>query len=272
VLTRLRRHAHARVVPLGDLARLAGQAGYADVVADGAWPFLRAYHVRHADLDVYMLFNEHPYESVDTTMTVPGAGPAYAYDAFRNARSACESVVRGDCLRFPVRLSPYESIVMITGPGAGDAPREHLIPLDGRRLRVEGPWNVSVSTAEDYPGFRAWRSVDGLVDMSHPERLPSFSGTFRYEADFTWDGRTRSAVLDLGEAFETAEVWLNGHPLGVRLCPPYRFAIALSGGKNRLVVEVTNTLGPSQRDYFSRFAHQEPSGLMGPVEIICRPS
>ena len=42
----------------------------------------------------------------------------------------------------------------------------------------------------------------------------------------------------------------------------------LRAGANTLVVEVTNTLVKQQRDFFSRFAQQEPSGLLGPVRLL----
>jgi hypothetical protein len=68
---------------------------------------------------------------------------------------------------------------------------------------------------------------------------------------------------------ETAEVWLNGKPLGVRLGRPYVFDVtdSLCPGENRLRVEVTNTLVHELKDDFSRFMPQEPSGLLGPLTL-----
>jgi hypothetical protein len=70
--------------------------------------------------------------------------------------------------------------------------------------------------------------------------------------------------------YETAELWVNGEPAGVRICPPYRFDIGglLRPGANRLRVEVTNTLVKQHPDFFSRYAPQEPSGLLGPVRLF----
>ena len=77
-------------------------------------------------------------------------------------------------------------------------------------------------------------------------------------------------MLDLGAVFETAEVWVNGQAAGSRICPPYRFEIEslVRLGSNTLVVEVTTTLAKQLRDVLSRFAQQEPIGLLGPVRLL----
>lgn len=106
--------------------------------------------------------------------------------------------------------------------------------------------------------------------MSKPERMPRFSGTFRYETTVTWSGGLPKRLwLDLGAVYETAEVFINGKSAGVRISYPYRFDITglLAQGTNKLVIEVTNTLVKEQRDMFSIVAQQEPSGLLGPVKL-----
>ena len=52
-------------------------------------------------------------------------------------------------------------------------------------------------------------------------------------------------MLDLGNVYETAEVFINNISAGVKICKPYRFDLAplLKEGANQIVVEVTNTLG-----------------------------
>ena len=103
-------------------------------------------------------------------------------------------------------------------------------------------------------------------------RCPAFSGTFRYETAFEWSAPdTATVLLDLGQAYETVEVLVNGRPAGIRICPPYQLDVSrlVRPGPNALVVEVTNTLAKEQRrDFFSRFSPQEPSGLLGPVRLL----
>ncbi|XEC96147.1 hypothetical protein AB6A23_06185 [Paenibacillus tarimensis] len=75
--------------------------------------------------------------------------------------------------------------------------------------------------------------------------LPHHSGAVEYETDFACREDMYEAVLDAGHIRGTAEAWLDGEPLGVRLWKPYRFALAgkLTAGNHRLRIRVTNTLG-----------------------------
>lgn len=87
-------------------------------------------------------------------------------------------------------------------------------------------WTVSTSRAEKYPHFEAWGSLKDLCSMSGPDVLPRFSGTFRYETDVGWGETSDRVLLNLGEVYETAEVWVNGEHVGVRICPPYQLDVS----------------------------------------------
>lgn len=78
-----------------------------------------------------------------------------------------------------------------------------------------------------------WRSALGL---------PHHSGVVEYESMAEWK-EDNGAVLELGHVRGTAEVWLNGRPLGVRAWGPYRFKLDVGPGTHHLRIRVTNTLG-----------------------------
>ena len=113
-----------------------------------------------------------------------------------------------------------------------------------------------------------------------------FSGSGVYETSF---GKPSSpAVLDLGDVRYTAEVFVNGKSLGVKIMPPYRYEIPteILENDNKLEIRVTNTPG-NQYQFTKSFDkwgswqltpyHERQllfdrdtldSGLYGPVKIL----
>lgn len=72
--------------------------------------------------------------------------------------------------------------------------------------------------------------------------LPHHSGVVEYETMVEWK-EDDGGILELGHVRGTAEVWLNGQPLGVRTWGPYRFKLEVGSGTHHLRIRVTNTLG-----------------------------
>jgi hypothetical protein len=142
----------------------------------------------------------------------------------------------------------------------------------GYTIQVNGPWKVETATAEAYPQFSPYQDLPELVNLNHPDFLPRFSGTFRYIGGFSLDEDVPGGTLDLGAAYETAEVWVNGQHAGVCIAPPYRFRLegCLKAGWNELAIEVTNTLVKDQQDFLSRQTVLEPGGLLGPVKLALK--
>jgi hypothetical protein len=269
-LARLAGHPGVKAVELADLAAELRARGYAEIAATSEQPYLRHYHVQYPGLDVFMFANEHPLHTIDTRVMLPLAGPALLYDAFANRLVQVPLETDAGGLRLALRLSPYESAVLVAGPVVEGLPADPPAPPLQRAQAIAGPWSIASATAEQYPTFTPLAPASELGDMGRPGALPAFSGTLRYETTFEWQVDAGDAALDLGELYEVAEVWVNGQPAGVRICPPYRLPVGalLRPGANALAVEVTNTLVNQQRDFFSRFAHQEPSGLLGPVRLL----
>ncbi len=253
--------------------------GIAEIKLSSTQPYLRYYHYRRGENDILMFFNEHPYHAICTEVDISwcahASGKVFIYNGFDN--TLMPAVIKNDSgTRMELNLSPYESMIVIFG----DVPEEYLIQkTQGNRavnsgmvikpgeIGLDNPWKVSMATASEYPRFTEKLELTKLKDLSAPGCFPSFSGTIRYETTFGMEDESGSVELDLGSAYEVAEVWVNGEHAGVKICPPYRFDI--SGlqklGLNSLRVDVTNTLVREQRDKFSKCISLEPSGLLGPV-------
>lgn len=106
--------------------------------------------------------------------------------------------------------------------------------------------------------------------------LEAYSGGIRYRTAFSLDAVPMGPVeLDLGRVRGTAEVWINGQPMGSCIWSPYRVDIsgAVQVGENTVEVLVLNTLGPYLRAVSPThfvLPGQEISGLFGPVRVLAR--
>jgi hypothetical protein len=267
-LSYLANHPHVKVVALEELAHELRADGYFDLAAGSYEPYLRSYHYLHDGLDVFMFFNEHPAQTIQTKIVLPIEENVYGYDAFMNRLIHLHVDKENGTSGVELSLQPYESLILLSGAGLAD---DAVLPLNtvGEAVELHGEWTVFTAAALQYPSFQEWGKLTALTNMSRQECLPHFTGTFRYETEFEWNEASNQILLELGEVYETAEVWVNGEPAGVRICPPYRFEICgpVKQGKNKLTVEVTNTLVKEQPDFLSAFSQQEPSGLMGPVRL-----
>ena len=105
--------------------------------------------------------------------------------------------------------------------------------------------------------------------------LAEYSGGVRYRSRVDLTEECRSAVVDLGRVRGTAQVAVDGTDCGVRICAPYRFAVAgtLRPGSHEIEVTVYGTLAP-YLDAVSPthfvFPGQKVTGLFGPVRLIER--
>ncbi|MGO4592695.1 glycosylhydrolase-like jelly roll fold domain-containing protein [Leifsonia sp. 2TAF2] len=224
------------------------------------------------DADVIMLFNESVRDDVRTTATLPRAGETVALDAAMGNLTEVPGETAAGSTSVSLELCPGEAVVLLVGsPSAWDGLPVRPAAEHGDAVELAPTWAVATATATE-PAFSDWGELDDLRPLSDPDLLPRFSGTARYTASFDSAGDAAEHILDLGEVFELATVRLNGVDLGSRIAPPYVFDVpaGVLAGRNTLEIEVTNTLAKAQPDFFSAFAQQDPSGLLGPVTIAVR--
>jgi hypothetical protein len=224
-----------------------------------------------------MFFNEHPYESMTSSIGIPLSGTVYEYDAFANQLIHVDAGVQSNGTLLPLTLNAYESKIFVFNSKLD----ENMVSISNpapnlsnmMAATIEGNWKVSLASAEQYPHFSEPIDLKELVNLAAPGLYPEFVGTVRYQIDFEVTAIPKQARLALGDAYEIAEVWLNEQSLGSRICPPYDFDVtkALVTGTNTLVIEVTNTLVKEQADFLSQYLLQEPTGLIGPVQLTMQP-
>ena len=226
------------------------------------------------DFDLFMFFNESLTETIDVNVDLPVKGEACFYDAWHNKTYACDLTQTASGSQVRIVLEPYESILVAYGKTGTDSLPAALASMAPIK-QIDGPWTVSFATALEYPAFGEAQQMDNLVDLAIEN--PLFSGIARYEQVVKLDEQPDPETeLVIEEANEAVEVWVNDQYAGMRICPPYRFAVGehLKTGENTLRIEVTNTLAnqmkPHTNPMFEKFippTMQAPDGLSGKIEL-----
>ncbi|MCX6327405.1 MAG: glycosyl hydrolase [Bacteroidia bacterium] len=262
-------------------------------------------HKRINDLDVYFVTNLQPNRIVtDVTFRVTGKKPQ-CWNALTG--STGEEVlgfrVDSNGTTIPLDFEPWESAFFIFTPGVNTPTPVKANAKLPEPFPIAGNWNMKL---EGY-GFDTFETTTNmLTSWTNAPRTQHFSGTGRYETEFTLSAKQLEnkgrMILDLGAVGDVADVQLNGQSIGVVWMLPYRLDIARAAhaGKNKLVVLVTNQLvnyvsglkeapdvpvelqsrlGKANTSIYkqSNIAKKDmsqtdlpPSGLMGPIQIVWR--
>jgi hypothetical protein len=171
--------------------------------------------------------------------------------------------------------------------------QEDVVPAPETTVvqEVDGPWQVRFEAKYDPVPDPVTLPVLRDLSSSPVEGIRFFSGTAvydcRFEGDETLSGRAGRWLLDLGEVHHTARVFLNGEDLGLAWKVPYQIDVSgkLLPGDNHLEIRVTNSwanrlMGDERKPQSARvtFTSEQfytaddqpiPSGLIGPVRILC---
>ena len=167
--------------------------------------------------------------------------------------------------------------------------------LQGRTIDLSSGWTLAFPAGWGAPASLPLNALCAWKDMRDvSDECRAFSGTAVYtrtvEVSGTCSGR---AVLDLGNVFHAARVFVNGREVAALWSSPYRCDIApfLREGMNKLRVEVASTwhnrlaydagLAMSERKTWTVWnagprtplclkpgAKLKPAGLLGPVKLF----
>lgn len=247
---------------LADMAGVLASAGLQTVVTDTPQPWLRALRYERAGETYVMLVNEHPRERIDCTVALATG------ERLCGTRLDLLNGIEPVAFDGALELAPFESCFVVLEAGSEDAPGDGAIDADASLdLRIEGPWTVALSPAGSNGAFGEAQELEHLCDLT-TDLFTGTCGTYRYHASFELANDLADATIDLGDVYEVATLTLDGHPLGTRICPPYRFVInPLAAGTHELTVDVINTLDHAIPDIFALTEPVAPSGILGPVTL-----
>lgn len=216
---------------------------------------IRALHYL-GEQEVYMVNNEST-AAYHGKLTLPRVASVYEYDAW-NDKCYAVDISNG---AISVDIDPRKSRVYIVEEAPEITPR---MQAAGREIHLK-QFHVSTCENKDYPNFTNARQME--AGSSYAKVAPKFSGIIRYETDVELSD-VKNVVLEISEAYEGIEVFVNGVSAGLQVVPRYTFDIAYlcKPGNNRIAIEVATTLERKHANFFAR-RKAAPTGITGDVVL-----
>lgn len=167
----------------------------------------------------------------------------YEYDAWEN----CVRSLQAADGKILLEIEPLKSRIVIEDPDTAKGEltvwqREEIkVCRDKKPVLFTGVWKRSICKSIDYPAFAEEKEV--MLPDRLEEEKPDFSGFIRYENSFETKEGTK-LCLEITDAFEGVEIFLNGKSLGIQIVPIFCFDLSedVKTGVNELVIEVATTL------------------------------
>ncbi len=242
-----------------------------EIRLDPADQRMRYLHYEHTDGSGLFLFVNEGTETYTGTVQLRDTRHAYRYNAWDNMVEPAD--YDGSCLQ--LCLEPLDSFILVLDPEAPAALSESfgMKMQQAEPLAFSSRWQRSLAMATAYPDFADGKEVD-LPDTLEKEE-PLWSGIARYENTFSAEKEGRY-LLEITDAAEGVEVFVNGESLGIQIVPTFRFDLtqAVRPGENRIAVEVATTLEretstlPNQMAMFQDSTEPTSrSGLCGEVRL-----
>lgn len=205
--------------------------------------------------EVYYLTNEDE-SSISGDIILPYAGKLEVWDSLTGIMQTWPSEIKQGMTHTQLRLERRQSQFLVVSPALPDS-TDKLPYFPGKVvMSIPGPWC-------------AYDSEDRMVPLPCPgdwAQIPGwelFSGTITFRTAFKNTHGRKPAFLDLGDVGDIAQVYLNGHLLGVRAWAPYIFTTgnAICHGQNMLEIHITNSSANRYEGI------QRPSGLLSEVVL-----
>lgn len=254
------------------------------VKADGNG--LRSMHRKFDNGDLLILFRETG-ENGDYCVQLPSAN-GYLLDLTNGELQHIET----ENGFFKISLAIGETAVILLTDDVLKAEKQNRFK-DKFNISGEFTFRKETELVCDENGFNSIKHSENAVPTHLGDWSSSvgsaYSGSGVYETNFTLpvDKTGKKGELNLNDVHFAASAYLNGHPLGVSLAPPYKFKIpdGVLSENNTLKIVVTNTSANwyVHTDYFKKWKTEELSeyfdgeieyakdflsgGLYGPVTL-----
>lgn len=243
---------YAEIVQLSDLVAYMKKRRMPNVKIQPSDRYIRSYQY-YGDPEILYLVNEGT-EVYEGSVYLPGRREScYRYEAWENHLEAVKSRCTEKGLEISVRIEPGKSWILVFDEAGFMECKKVSLVSEERIRKLDTGWKRSVCESVAYPAFGEAAEVV-LPDAAELE-MPEFAGVLRYETSVTIEENETSLkkkseekdseiILEITDAGEAVQVFVNERDCGIQIMPPYRYEIGewLRPGENQITVEVATTL------------------------------
>jgi hypothetical protein len=248
-------------------------------------------HRKLSNGGIYFLANQKDHEEeIEASFRISGY-KAELWDPATGTISPASYEFDGNRTDVTVPLDRFGSVLVVFRERTDVSSVSTPEPAEQLIEQLGGPWQVAFQTERGAP---ASATFDELIDFRESSDLGIryFSGIATYIKDVNVSEETidqGDIIIDLGEVYNLAEVWVNGNLAGTAWKPPYQVNISdhVTVGSNEIEIKSVNTwvnrlIGDAQpgveeeekvtlttREFYRADTPLVPSGLLGPVRILC---
>ncbi|MCR5145187.1 MAG: hypothetical protein K6B67_07805 [Lachnospiraceae bacterium] len=253
---------------------------WADINIAPGDKYIRYYHYVKADgVHIYMITNEgtKTYEgqlSFENDRFGNNICGIYAYDPWNDKIYSTNYSDK----KLNLQVEPGRSRFLIVARNAsekealeGKIVEKVIIDKGASEVDMVNDWTRSITDGVSYPEFKEKTCVHLPDDYAKVD--PEFSGWLKYESKFIGD-ESKRYWIEITDAFETVEVYVNDKPMGLQIFAPFIYDIseAVIDGENDIRIEIATTLERATFKIPDRFGRpkdepKEGTGLVGQVHL-----
>lgn len=258
-----------KILKVEEIAAFLLEKNFEDIHVDPVNGRIRYFHYVHRDGSAVYVFVNEGTQRYEGKITLKENSNCYIYDAWNN----CLREADYDGTALKVAIEPLNSLIAVfdsTMTKLAEV-QEYFVPAvraSGKETPFGGEWRRSLCRSIEYPNFKEEKAVS-LPDHLTEEN-PEFSGFVRYENRFEAGG-SENLLLEITDAFEGVEVFVNGKSHGIQIVPPFLYDISgsVKPGENGIAIEVATTLEREMAKVPNMFGQKtEPSSLSGIVGTV----
>lgn len=269
--------AGAEIISYDGLAAMAGNELSDIAKLSPASNRVRSLHYEHTDGSGIIYFvNEaaEPYQGKVTLQGVDGR-KVVGYDAWNNCLYPVD--IRDGQIQ--LSIDPSKGIIFLLDNNIEETqlcqtPEQKTSSGEYKAIDLTDGFTRSLCQSIEYPAFGQAKEV--CLPDSLAEDEPRFSGIARYEKVINIADPAH-AILEITDAAEGVEVFVNGISCGIQVVPGYIYDLSqvAIAGENTLAIEVATTLERGTYTGTNMFGAPEPeptckSGITGIVKIYER--